>query len=95
MVPELETLEATWARLHGICGAATADDLIAYWQGAEQEARGQHEVGTGKVGCSTCRVGPAPTPDISALSAENCSSTCFLDCHSPSDAPFTHTDEQS
>ena len=33
VVPQLEALEATWARLHGICGAATADDVIAYWQG--------------------------------------------------------------
>ncbi|PRW33225.1 outer dynein arm-docking complex subunit 1 [Chlorella sorokiniana] len=32
VVPELEALEATWARLHGICGAATAEDVIAYWQ---------------------------------------------------------------
>lgn len=35
VVPELEALEASWARLHGICGAATADDVIAYWQGAQ------------------------------------------------------------
>ena len=34
VVPELEALEASWARLHGICGAATAEDVIAYWQGA-------------------------------------------------------------
>ena len=33
VVPQLEALEATWARLHGICGADTAEDLIAYWQG--------------------------------------------------------------
>ncbi|EFN52866.1 hypothetical protein CHLNCDRAFT_138354 [Chlorella variabilis] len=32
VVPELELLEASWARLHGVCGAATAEDLIAYWQ---------------------------------------------------------------
>lgn len=41
VVPELEALEASWARLHGICGAATADDLIAYWQGGWREGQGR------------------------------------------------------
>lgn len=39
VVPELEALEASWARLHGICGAATAEDVIAYWQGETRQLR--------------------------------------------------------
>ena len=47
VVPELEALEASWARLHGICGAATAEDVIAYWQGASKTMVRQ------AVGCSS------------------------------------------
>ena len=34
VMPELEALEAVWARLHTICGASTPEDVVAYWQGA-------------------------------------------------------------
>ncbi|KAL4440036.1 hypothetical protein ABPG75_003037 [Micractinium tetrahymenae] len=32
VVPQLEALEATWARLHGICGANDAEELLTYWK---------------------------------------------------------------
>ena len=32
--PKLEAMEAAWYRLHSISGAATPDQVIAYWEGA-------------------------------------------------------------
>lgn len=31
--PKLEAMEAAWYRLHSISGAATPDQVIAYWEG--------------------------------------------------------------
>ena len=31
--PKLEAMEAAWFRLHSISGAATPDQVIAYWEG--------------------------------------------------------------
>ena len=31
--PKLEAMEAAWYRLHAISGAATPDQVIAYWEG--------------------------------------------------------------
>lgn len=44
VLPQLEVLEATWGRLHGICGASNAEELITYWTG-------KHMVGSGSSAC--------------------------------------------
>lgn len=52
VVPELAALEATWARLHGLCGAASAQDVVAHWQGGWQ-GLGGWQWGPRGAGCRT------------------------------------------
>jgi hypothetical protein len=34
LAPQLEAMEAAWARLHMLTGADTPQDIIAFWEGA-------------------------------------------------------------
>ena len=34
LAPQLEAMEAAWARLHTLTGANTPQDIIAFWEGA-------------------------------------------------------------
>lgn len=34
VMPQLEALEAQWARLHALTGADSPDDVISHWKGA-------------------------------------------------------------
>ncbi len=36
LAPQLEVLEAAWARLHTLTGAESPEDAIAFWQGKLQ-----------------------------------------------------------
>lgn len=53
VVPELEVLESAWARLHGMCGASNAEELIAHWTG--ERAIPCRTLSTHSGSCSLCR----------------------------------------
>ncbi|DBA93849.1 hypothetical protein WJX82_009274 [Trebouxia sp. C0006] len=42
--PKLEAMEAAWYRLHSISGAATPDQVIAYWEGLRSKEENMREL---------------------------------------------------